>query len=98
MCRMLLSLKPCNGALKQAVWSKATAISCLSLVCTDFLLYMQLRAYCAGQSQEQKGGQTAALIRQLADWGVAVKKMHEVIRLPLDGLEEQVCLSACLPA
>ena len=57
---------------------------------------MQLRAYCAGLSQEQKGGQTAVLIRQLADWGVAAKQMHEVIRLPLDGLEEQVCLPSYL--
>ena len=57
---------------------------------------LQLRAYCAGLSQEQKGGQTAVLIRQLADWGMAAKQMHEVIRLPLDGLAEQVCLSACL--
>lgn len=47
-------------------------------------------------SQEQKGGQTAVLIRQLADWGMAAKQMHEVIRLPLDGLEEQVSLPVCL--
>ena len=57
---------------------------------------LQLRAYCVEVSQEQKGGQTAVLIRQLADWGMAAKQMHEVIRLPLDGLEEQVSLPACL--
>lgn len=52
--------------------------------------------YCEGLSQEQKGGQTAVLIRQLADWGLAARQMHEVTRLPLDGLEEQVCVCPCI--
>lgn len=70
----------------------------LQVACPDCdnCVCLQLRGYCEGLSQEQKGGQTAVLIRQLADWGLAVRQMHEVMRLPLSGLEEQVCVSVCL--
>ena len=30
------------------------------------------------------------LVRQLADWAVGARQVHAVIKLPLDGLEEQV--------
>lgn len=51
---------------------------------------MQLRAYCSSLSQETKAERTAVLLSQLADWAVGSRKLHTVIRLPLDGLEEQV--------
>jgi len=53
---------------------------------------VQLRAYCSRLGHDKKGERTAVLVRQLADWSVGARQMHAVIRLPLDGLEEQVRL------
>ncbi|KAL3146558.1 hypothetical protein ABBQ32_000799 [Trebouxia sp. C0010 RCD-2024] len=76
----------CNQAFQEAQTALAVRLHCgvFTQACSE------LRGYCEGLSQEQKGGQTAVLIRQLADWGLAVRQMHEVMRLPLSGLEEQI--------
>ncbi len=51
---------------------------------------VQLRAYCGRLGHDKKGERTAVLVRQLADWAVGARHMHAVIKLPLDGLQEQV--------
>ena len=51
---------------------------------------VQLRAYCSRLGHDKKGERTAVLVRQLADWAVGARQVHAVIKLPLDGLEEQV--------
>ncbi len=57
---------------------------------------VQLRAYCGSLPRETKVERTTVLITQLADWAVGARQMHAVIRLPLDGLEEQVRLQVLL--
>ncbi|KAL0028141.1 hypothetical protein WJX77_009663 [Trebouxia sp. C0004] len=52
----------------------------------------ELQAYCGRLSHDKKGERTAVLVRQLADWAVGARQMHAVIRLPLDGLEEQILI------
>ena len=42
-------------------------------------------------SQDVKAECTGALVVQLANWAVHVHQMQDVIRLPLDGLQEQAC-------
>ena len=56
----------------------------------QLLCCLQLRTYCASLSQQKQPERTSVLIRQLADWAVGDRKMYAVLRLPLDGLEEQV--------
>ena len=51
---------------------------------------LQLRAYCGSLSQDTQAECTAVLIAQLGDWAVGAGQVHDVIRLPLTGLEEQV--------
>ena len=55
---------------------------------------MQMRAYCGRQAPDVKADRTAALMTQLLGWAVDARRVHAVIGLPMNGLEEQVCSPA----
>lgn len=61
-----------------------------TLVCA-----LQMQRYCNSVSQDVKAEHTGALMVQLANWAVASRQMQDVIKLPLDGLQEQVGLWCC---
>lgn len=50
---------------------------------------VQMRKYCEGLSQDNKANCTGKLITELANWAVASSQMQDVIKLPLDSLQEQ---------
>lgn len=53
---------------------------------------MQMQKYCNSLGEDVKAEHTAVLVTQLANWAVASRKMQHVIKLPLDGLQEQASL------
>lgn len=50
-----------------------------------------MRSYCDSLSQDVKAECTGAMVVLLANWAVHARQMQNVIRLPLDGLQEQAC-------
>ena len=51
---------------------------------------MQLRAYTGSLASDVKSQRTPVLVTQLLNWAAESRQVHAVIRLPLDGLEQQV--------